>query len=97
MAYNGGPAINVPNMVPSNSPFATKTFTVTGNNVTTSTMRYNLSLKINSNTFSYHALQFKLISTNTGSSGVIVPSITSLTGIKTGARTIFRKWFFWAI
>ena len=89
MAYNGGPAINVPNMVPSNSPFATKTFTVTGNNVTTSTMRYNLSLKINSNTFSYNALQFKLISTNTGSSGVIVPSITSLTGIKTGARTIF--------
>lgn len=89
MAYNGGPAINVPNMVPSNSPFATKTFTVTGNNVTTSTMRYNLSLKINSNTFSYHALQFKLISTNTGSNGSVAPSITNLMGVGSGSREIF--------
>lgn len=89
MAYSGGPSISVPNMIPSNSPFAIKNFSVTGNNITTSTMRYNLSLKINNNTFSYHALQFKLISTNTGGNGVIVPSINSLTGIKTGAINIF--------
>ncbi len=45
IVYNGGANINANNIIPSNTPFGTKTFTVTGNNtLDDSEMLYNISL-----------------------------------------------------
>ena len=87
--YNGGAAINVNSFFPSATAFATKNFTVTGNNSTNQTMYYNITLVMESNTFSCNALQYKLTSTNTGGNGSVIPSITTMKEIGTGARDIF--------
>ncbi|HHX33225.1 MAG TPA: hypothetical protein GX713_03265 [Mollicutes bacterium] len=44
--YDGGENINTPNIFPSNSPFATKNFTLTGNSTTTDNMNYHIILVI---------------------------------------------------
>ncbi|MFA7120507.1 MAG: hypothetical protein WC277_03455, partial [Bacilli bacterium] len=49
--------------------YAFFTANITGNNTTTLTMYYNLNLVVESNTFSYGSLKYKLTSTNTGSNG----------------------------
>ena len=89
MHYDGGAAIAVTSFVPSATAFATKNFTVTGNNNTNEVMYYNISLVMESNTFSYDALKYKLTSTNTGGNGTIAPSITTMKEIGNGAREIF--------
>ncbi|MDD4594964.1 MAG: hypothetical protein PHY33_07615 [Methanobacteriaceae archaeon] len=87
--YNGGAAIAVNSFSPSATAFVTKNFTVTGNNNTNQKMYYNIKLVMESNTFSYDALKYKLTSTNTGGNGTIAPSITTMQEIGTGAREIF--------
>ncbi|MDD4408097.1 MAG: hypothetical protein PHX19_03515 [Bacilli bacterium] len=89
ITFNGGNNINMGNMLPREAAWATKTFTVTGNNTTTLTMNYHLNLIIESNTFSYGSLKYKLTSTNTGGNGTIAPSITTMQDIGSGARSIF--------
>ncbi|MFA7120466.1 MAG: hypothetical protein WC277_03230, partial [Bacilli bacterium] len=89
ITFNGGNNINMGNMLPREAAWGTKTFTVTGNNTTTLTMNYHLNLIIESNTFSYDALKYKLTSTNTGANGTIAPSMTWMRGVGTGARDIF--------
>jgi len=87
--YNGGEAINAPNIEPSNEAFITKEFTLTGNNTTDLNMSYHILLIVEENTFSDNSLQYKLISTNTDNNGSIAPSIEELTGIPTGNNEIF--------
>ncbi|NLD15983.1 MAG: hypothetical protein GX666_00180, partial [Tissierellia bacterium] len=74
--YDGGPNIVVGQMTPSNDPFATKKFTVTGNSSITSTMYYNISIIKESNTFTDYGLAYNLTSTNTNNNGTIIPSST---------------------
>src|SRR5690554_269644 len=62
--YDGGPAINVPEMFPSNDEFATKTFTVTGTSSYDEEMLYHIILVMNFNTFRDGALTYTLESTN---------------------------------
>lgn len=88
ITYDGGPAITAPNMKPKETPFVTKNFTVTGNNVTNDKMEYNLILKMINNTFSFNALEYKLFSTNTGSNGTVVPAQTNSKGVGAGSREI---------
>ncbi|MDD2504866.1 MAG: hypothetical protein PHF21_01170 [Bacilli bacterium] len=88
ITYNGGSNISLNSILPSNSPAATKTFTVKGNNTTTEEMYYELTLVVSSNTFSENALKYKLISTNTNNNGKVAPSITDLTNIGAGAKII---------
>ena len=82
--YDGGPAINAPEMFPSNDEFATKTFTVTGKSSVEEDMEYHLILVMNSNTFRTGALTYTLDSKNTGNNGEVVPNIKQQKGIKTG-------------
>ena len=89
--------INIANIYPKDDVWKTKTFTVTGNNTTGLDMLYNISLNIESNSFSYGALKYKLISTNTGGNGNVVPSITIMEDIPTGTNNIIlgNGTFFW--
>lgn len=88
ITYNGGSAINVANIHPRAAAWATKTFTVTGNNTTDVVMDYNVTFVVQTNTFSAPALKYQLLSTNTGSNGVIIPSKSTNQNIAVGASNI---------
>ena len=83
--YDGGENINTPNIFPSNEPFATKNFTLTGKSTTNDNMNYHIILVIEENTFTNNALQYKLISTNTDGNGTAAPSSVQ-SGIANGAH-----------
>jgi hypothetical protein len=87
--YDGGENINAPNIFPGSDPFATKTFTLTGNNTTNTNMNYHIIFVIEENTFTEEALKYKLISTNTDDNGTIAPSINELKDIPTESNEIF--------
>ena len=85
MAFDGGNSINIGNVIPDENPVYTKHFTITGNNTTPFDMGYSLYLVVDENTFSNYAIQYKLISENTGESGTVLEGNEELIGIKTGA------------
>ncbi|MDD4795597.1 MAG: hypothetical protein PHG03_03450, partial [Bacilli bacterium] len=87
ITYDGGSEVDVDNIAPGNTPFGTKTFTVTGFNNTNTPMGYKISLVVESNTFSENAIQYKMISTNTGDSGNVASSINVFTNIRSGEGT----------
>ena len=58
--YAGGENINTPNIFPSNDPFATKNFTLTGKSTTNDNMNYHIILVVEENTFTDNALMYKL-------------------------------------
>ena len=66
---DGTGEINASKIIPKNTPFADKDFTITGNNSTSETMYYNLNLVIENNTFTDYAISYKLTSINTNSNG----------------------------
>src|SRR5574344_972713 len=82
---NGSGILTSSNITPDATPFATKTFTVTGNNTTDKIMPYTLSLIIDNNTFVgytdaddnlHQSLTYSLESVNTSGSGEVVPAFT---------------------
>ncbi|MDD4795198.1 MAG: hypothetical protein PHG03_01390, partial [Bacilli bacterium] len=87
ITYNGGSNVDVDNIAPGNTPFGTKTFTVTGFNNTNTPMGYKISLVVEENTFSENAIQYKMISTNNDNSGNVASSINVLTNIRSGEGT----------
>ena len=87
--YDGGENINAPNIFPSNEPFATKTFTLTGKSTTNDNMNYNIILVIEENTFTDNGLMYKLESLNNDNNGNVAPPINELTGIPTESNEIF--------
>ena len=88
ITYSGGNDVDLSDIHPKEESWGTKTFTVTGNNTTSIEMQYKISLVIESNTFSSGSLRYKLISTNNGSNGVVIPSISTMRDIGTGPSTI---------
>jgi hypothetical protein len=72
---------------PSPSPFAIKYFKVKGDNTTSKTMAYQLTLVLDTNTFSDGSIKYVLESTNTSSNGAVVPSVSTKTPIS-GTTTI---------
>ncbi len=89
ITFEGGEHLNAPDIVPSNDPFVTKTFTLTGKNSTAEIMNYHLILNMETNTFRDSGLAYTLSSNNVNNNGKTVPSKTDITGIKTGEREIF--------
>src|SRR5574344_633718 len=90
---NGSGILTSSNITPDATPFATKIFTLTGTNTTDKIMPYTLSLIIDNNTFSTGAITYTLESTNTGSNGSVVPSITAQKGI-TSAKEVLGTGIF---
>lgn len=88
ITYASGANINVANIHPRPEAWVNKSFTIKGNNTTAVIMKYKVSLVIGANTFSTNALQYQLVSTNTGANGTIIPSTGSNQNIATGGRTI---------
>ncbi|MDD2391577.1 MAG: hypothetical protein PHU94_01395 [Bacilli bacterium] len=88
ITYNGGSNISIFNIYPREEVWATKTFTVIGNNTTNIDMLYSISIVIQSNTFSSGALRYKFISINNGSNGVVIPSVSTMRDIGTGVSNI---------
>ena len=89
ITFEGGEHLNAPDIIPSNDPFVTKTFTLTGVNSTEEIMNYHLILKMETNTFRDSGLSYTLNSNNLNSNGKTVHSKTDITGIKSGTREIF--------
>ena len=87
IVYNGGANINLTNIYPKDEVWATKTFTVTGNNTTGSEMAYLAKIVVEENTFLSGALEYKLISENTSTSGKVIPSKTNYIDIASGSNT----------
>jgi hypothetical protein len=87
ITYNGGPDITINDAYPrgrvedyTDQEWASKTFTVTGNNSTDADMYYQLKLIIDADTFSSNFLSYRLISENTSSNGTIIKSFDSSSG-----------------
>ncbi len=74
---NGSGIIASLSLMPSNTHFASKNFTITGNNKTSGIMNYTLNLVVTTNTFTDYAIGYKLTSTNTNSNGTVVPQTTN--------------------
>ncbi len=87
--FDGGPAINVPDIYPREEEFLTKTFTLNSTNSYDTKMDYHLILVMNTNTFRDGALAYTLESTNNSSNGETAPDVEYINGIKTGTREIF--------
>ncbi|NLL01403.1 MAG: hypothetical protein GX265_00015 [Mollicutes bacterium] len=86
--YDGGQAIEVENLIPTDDPVSTKTFTVTGDNSTPFDMNYTVNLVIVSNTFSESAIKYKLTGENTNQNGAVIPNTGNLNNIGSGSKTI---------
>ena len=89
ITFEGGEAINAPNIYPKEEEFLTKTFTLNGKNTYNTKMEYHLILKMNSNTFRDGALAYTLTSVNHNNNGETAPNIEYLNNIKTGEREVF--------
>ena len=87
--FDGGPAINVPDIYPREEEFLTKEFTLNGTNSYNTKMDYHLLLVMNTNTFRDGALAYTLTSVNDDSNGETAHDIEYLNGIKTGEREVF--------
>src|SRR5574344_2065839 len=83
---NGSGVISASNISPDSTPFATKTFTVTGTNTTTKYMPYTINLIIDTNTFSANAISYTFDGVNTDNNGGIASAVSN-TGI-TGTTTV---------
>lgn len=71
--YDGGNVVNAKDFLPnSDEPFATKTFTLTGNNDSDLYMPYNFTLVVDANTFNDGSIFYSLEGVNTSNNGRIV-------------------------
>ncbi len=86
IAYESGDVINATGVIPSNEPFDTKNFTLTGNNTTDQDMHYHIVLVVEENTFTEGALTYNLISENPDENGEVALSTEG--SIPTGANDI---------
>lgn len=77
--------ISVANIYPREAAWATKSFTVTGNNTTALEMPYRIVLTIDKNTFT-HPLFYSL--TGSGSNGTLVPNATNVQIQKSGHQIV---------
>lgn len=88
ITYDGGNEIVANKLLPREEAFATKHFTVTGNNTTNGLdMPYSISLVVDAYTFTANAITYTLTGTNTGSNGTIVAN-TSGSISKTGTTLL---------
>lgn len=85
---NGSGVIIANEISPSSTAFATKNFTVTGNNSTNDLMNYRLKLVVENNTFSDGAISFTLSSSSSLASGIPAAPITSNIGINSSQSEI---------
>lgn len=90
ISYNGGPGIDTAPLIPLavGEAAGEKTFSITGNNTTVTSMPYKISIVVTENTFTSGALKYTLTSTNTGGNGNVAPTVSTLTDIPTGAQNI---------
>ena len=73
ITYNGGSTINMGAIYSREEAWASKTFTLTGNNTTGANMLYNISLVVQTNSFSDYALSYNLSLTSKTGNGTTVP------------------------
>lgn len=76
IVYDGGNKITANKLLPTDEPFATKVFTVTGTNTTQEViMPYEVKIIVDNNTFK-SPISYTLTGENTGSNGTIIEDIT---------------------
>ena len=82
ITYNGGSKITATKLLPSDTAFATKVFTVTGTSTTKDlSMKYQVKLVVDNNTFT-SPISYTLTSVNTGNNGSVIGTVneTKITG-----------------
>ena len=78
--YDGGNVVNAKNFLPnSDEPFATKTFTLTGNNDSDLYMPYTFTLVVDANTFNDGSIFYSLEGVNTSNNGTVDSTNTTTT------------------
>lgn len=70
--YDGGNVVVAKGFLPGDQPFATKTFTLTGNNDSELNMPYTFTLVVDANTFNNGSIFYSLGGENTSNNGRIV-------------------------
>lgn len=78
--YDGGGTIIAKGFLPGDQPFATKTFTLTGNNDSNLYMPYIVSLVVDANTFNSGSLRYSFSGENTSNNGKIIDEHSNLIG-----------------
>lgn len=77
ITLDGGNTLNAGELIPDSEAWATKTFTVTGNNSSSGNMPYSVKIVVDNNTFSTDAITYSLIGNNTGNNGDVIKDITN--------------------
>ena len=72
IVLDGGNSIVANSIIPSSTPFATKNFTVIGNNDSNGNMPYNINIVVDNNTYTDESITYTLVSTNTSNNGKVV-------------------------
>lgn len=78
--YDGGDTIIAKGFLPGDEPFATKTFTLIGNNDSDMYMPYTVSLIVDANTFDSKSLRYSFSGENTSNNGKIIEEYSNLIG-----------------
>lgn len=88
ISYDGGNIVTASNLFPNNEAFATKTFTVSGDNTSLGKLEYYIILVMDQNNFTYNAIKYTLSSENTDSNGVVATPITQMRKVGSDQQVI---------
>jgi len=95
-AIDGVPAVTVNNVIPDNSPAASKSFTVTADNTTVDMpLQYEIALVVTQNSFSSNAITYTMSGANTSANGAQALTIFEHQYLLTGtSESILGRGYF---
>ena len=72
---DGGPSITANKIIPKDTPFVTKTITLTGKNNSNGNMPYNIEIVVDNNTYTTDSITYSIEGTNSSNDGVLIPNM----------------------
>ena len=72
---DGGPNITANKIIPKDTPFVTKTITLTGKNNSNGNMPYNIEIIVDNNTYTTDSITYSIEGTNSSNDGVLIPNV----------------------
>ena len=72
---DGGPNVTANRIIPKDTPFVTKTITLTGKNNSNGNMPYNIEIVVDNNTYTTDSITYSIEGTNSSNDGVLIPNM----------------------
>ena len=72
---DGGPNVTANRIIPKDTPFVTKTITLTGKNNSNGNMPYNIEIVVDNNTYTNNSISYSIEGTNSSNDGVLIPNV----------------------